>query len=562
MPKVPYIPSSAPFTREQRAWLNGFLVGLFSETEAEADRPWADRTIGGATAQRPSLSLLVMYGSQTGTAEQLAKRLANEAPKHGFVSRLLEMNSFASLDLRKEERLVIVTSTWGDGDPPDNAAAFWMYLSSESAPKLDHLRFSVLALGDKNYGNFCGAGKKFDERLEQLGAKRIHPRADCDVDYEAIAKIWMESLWPRLIECDSSAIQAVLTDTANSNRSPNLQEPQGNADCAQPAAREERPSGGALGQTRPANFENGKSSSSASAYGRANPFPARLLANRRLNAPGSAKDTRHFEISLDRSTLDYQVGDALGVMPSNCPALVDELLQRLGCDGEEAVPDREGVETSLRRALLDHYQITQPAPSFVEAMAERAGDSNLRGLLEAARKSELDQFLYGREVIDLLLQFSNVRFGPVEFVALLRKLKPRLYSISSSPKMHPGEVHLTVAAVRYESYGRGRKGVCSTFLADRAHESTAVSVFVQPSHGFRLPNDPNRPVIMIGPGTGVAPFRAFLEERRALGAKGRNWLFFGDQQQACDFLYRDGTRGHAVRRNIDAPGCGLFPRPT
>jgi sulfite reductase (NADPH) flavoprotein alpha-component len=264
-----------------------------------------------------------------------------------------------------------------------------------------------------------------------------------------------------------------------------------------------------------------------------------LITNRKLNAPGSAKDTRHFEIALEGSDLAYEVGDALGVIPQNCPALVDEIIRALGCDGEEAVAAPSGKETSLRSALLRCYQITKPGSSFLQSVAEKADDAELKSLLEPGLKAELDKFLYGREVIDLLLRCSAARFTPKEFIGLLAKLQPRLYSISSSPKAHPGEVHLTVAAVRYESHSRARKGVCSTFLADRVDAETSVPVFVQTSHGFRLPSDGDRPVVMIGPGTGIAPFRAFLEERRSVGATGKNWLFFGDQQKKCDFLYQE-----------------------
>ena len=504
MAKIPTIPANAPFTAEQRAWLNGYLAGLFSDADsAEAG------TAASSAPAAPAQPLLVMYGSQTGTAEGLAKRLAKEAAQRGFAPRVLELNAFASVDLAREPRLAVITSTWGDGEPPDNALAFWQHLNSDAAPKLDNLTYSVLALGDRNYSDFCGAGKKFDERLATLGAKRVLPRADCDTDYEACVKSWMEGLWPALAPLSGE----VISKTVNSETVPNA---------------------GAPPPTDPLIAD-----SLITAYSRSNPFPARLITNRKLNAPGSAKDTRHFEISLEGSGLSYEAGDALGVMPLNCPALVGEILGALGCDGEEAVAEPSGKETSLRSALLRCFQITKPGSSFLQSIAERAGDAELKALLEPARKADLDKFLYGREVIDLLLRCPTAKFAPKEFVGLLAKLQPRLYSISSSPKAHPGQVHLTVAAVRYESHGRTRKGVCSTFLADRAEADTPVPVFVQVSHGFRLPADGTKPVIMIGPGTGIAPFRAFLEERRATAASGKNWLFFGDQQKSCDFLYQE-----------------------
>jgi sulfite reductase (NADPH) flavoprotein alpha-component len=258
---------------------------------------------------------------------------------------------------------------------------------------------------------------------------------------------------------------------------------------------------------------------------------ARLISSYNLNGAGSAKETRHVEISLAETDLTYEVGDALGVMPANCPELVSEILAALGCDGEEAVAGPSGVETSLRSALLTQYEITRISAALFEAIAEsarRGGRSN--GITR-------DEFTRGREVIDLLLQFPESRINPNEFVQLLNPLKPRLYSISSSPRAHPGEVHLTVGAVRYENHGRARKGVCSTFLSDRVKPGSTVPVYVQPSHGFRLPPDGSTPIVMVGPGTGIAPFRAFLEERQVIGARGRNWLFFGDQHAATDFLY-------------------------
>jgi sulfite reductase (NADPH) flavoprotein alpha-component len=271
-------------------------------------------------------------------------------------------------------------------------------------------------------------------------------------------------------------------------------------------------------------------------YSRKNPFPAQLLTNRLLSGIGSAKEVRHYEISLEDSRLDYEVGDALGVMPTNCPALVSDLLAVLGCDGEEAVAVSGIGETSLRLALSQHYDICRPSSDLLNAAAARSNDPELRALAEPAQRDELKKVLWGREIIDVLARVTSM-FSAIEFVSVLKKLQPRLYSISSSPKAHPGEVHLTVATVRYESHGRARKGVCSTFLADRSGEPARVPVFVQTSHGFRIPADSQRPMIMVGPGTGVAPFRAFLEERRETGATGRNWLFFGDQRRVTDYLY-------------------------
>ncbi len=507
---IPTLPDNAPFSPEQQAWLNGFFAGVFY------DRHGAPGT-GANPPAKSATPLLVAFGSQTGSAQSLAKKFAKEAEKRGFAPAIRELNAIAPADLAKESRCVVITSTWGDGDPPDNAVNFWAQLSAETAPRLENLAFAVLGLGDKNYAEFCGASKKFDERLEKLGAKRLVPRGECDVDYEVAARAWTEALWPAL-----AAGEGVISETVISDQSAAVGNPTDLLNTASLTT--------GLLITDPL----------ITAYSRQNPFPARLKTNRRLNTAGSQKDTRHFEIVLEGSSLSYEAGDALGVVPTNCPTLVEELLAALGAQGEEPVKDAHGKDSTLHQALLRTYIITAPAPALVKDAATRAGNAELLALLDPARKADLDRWIFGRDVVDVLKACPGAKFTPAEFVTHLRKLQPRLYSISSSPKAHPGEVHLTVAAVRYDAHGRGKKGVCSCWLADRvALGETAVPVFVQVSHGFRLPNELTKPVIMIGPGTGIAPFRAFLEERRATAASGQNWLFFGDQQRANDFLYEE-----------------------
>src|ERR1700677_727550 len=278
-----------------------------------------------------------------------------------------------------------------------------------------------------------------------------------------------------------------------------------------------------------------------SAYSRKNPFPSKLIVNRKLTLEGSEKETRHFELSLKDSGLVYEVGDSIGVQPSNCPELVENILHALHASGDEIVPGNDGTPKMLRQALLSDYQITQPSKQFIQALVERGGEAALllRELLDPERKNDLEDYLWGMEYIDFLVGHPSIRFTPEEFVKLLRKLQPRLYSIASSQKAHPEAVHLTIAVVTYESHGRKRKGVASTFLAERAEGDVRVPVFVHSAKGFRLPEDGNTPIIMVGAGTGVAPFRAYLQERRASGAAGKNWLFFGEQRAKSDFLYRE-----------------------
>ena len=506
MTPIPFIPDNAPFTSEQRLWLNGYLAGLFSNARGEVSAEAA-----------PTKPLLVLYGSQTGTAEGLAKKTAKVAEAKGFAPKLVCMEKFDSVDLAKQEHVLVITSTYGDGEPPDNAQGFWNWLSSETAPRLDQTRYSVLALGDTNYPAFCEFGKRCDTRLEDLGAKRVHPRADCDVDYETPAKAWTDGVF--------SALGSVNGDSKMVN-----------------------------GTSESARTASTNHDSPSTIHDRKNPFPARLLVNRKLTGEGSGKEVRHFEIAIAGSELDYEVGDALGVLPSNDPQLVGDLLGVLGFDGEEAVAGPDGGELTLRLALAQHYDITKPGTDLLKAAAARHPGGEIAPLLDPARREDLKKFLWGREVIDLVSGLA-APFTPAEFVKTLKKMQPRLYSIASSPRAHPGEVHLTVGSVRHDSHGRLRGGVCSTFLADRVGADTPLPVFVQPSHGFKLPADPARPVIMVGPGTGIAPFRAFLEDREVTGASGKNWLFFGDQRRATDFLYREQieawlTGGHLARLDL------------
>ena len=446
---LPKLPDSAPFNAEQRAWINGYLAGLFSGSlngEGQTNCLSPLTNLPSAVSRGP---LLFLWGSQTGSAERLAKKFAREAGSRGFEAKALGLDAFSPANLPEARRVCIVTSTYGDGEMPDNAQEFWKGLQNGSSPRLDGLEYSVLALGDRTYVQFCEAGTLFDKRMEELGGKRIHPRTDCDVDFEVPAGAWFAGLMEAL---------APGAATAASGQEPEPEEETG--------------------------------------FNKSNPYPARLKTNRVIVGEGSAKETRHFEIVLNGSGLEYEVGDALGVMPTNCAEFVDEVLRAAGLGGEEILTLSGGLECSIREALLTKLDLA-PFTSKLPTSGTSAGD----------------------------------------LVAPLRNLQSRLYSISSSPKAHPGEVHLTVGIVRYQIEGKPRKGVCSTFLADRAGDT--VPVYIHKSPGFRIPADHAAPVIMVGPGTGVAPFRAFLEERRASGASGKNWLFFGDQHAKSDFLYRE-----------------------
>ena len=478
---VPLIPDTAPFSPEQRAWLNGFLAGVFSRAPSVSN-------VGGVPPPRETLQpLTILFGSQSGSAESLAKKTAKEAGKRGFAPTVMDMAQATPASLAAEKNLLIITSTFGDGEPPDNAKPLHAALATAAGSQpptlnaqLSALRYSVCALGDTNYTLFCQCGKDFDAYLEKLGATRIAPRADCDLDYEKPYTQWLD---------------ATLAALAPSS--------------APPIA------------TRKSAIEN------ETGFSKKNPFPAPVLTVRTLNAPGSAKEVNHVEFSLENSGLAYEAGDALGVIPHNCPTLVADVLAALGCDGEESVPAPDGSSTNLRHALTAHYDLGKPSADLLALCLPNVG-----GVPPPREASP------PHHVIDAL-HAATQKPTPAALIPALKKIQPRLYSISSSPKAVPGQVHLTVGAVRYDHAGRTRKGVCSTFLAERALAHGTVGVFVHSNKAFRPPASADTPMIMVGPGTGIAPFRAFLTERAATGATGKNWLFFGDQRAATDFLYRD-----------------------
>jgi sulfite reductase (NADPH) flavoprotein alpha-component len=469
---------AAELSPEQSLWASGYLAGF------------------GAAGRTPppeaQPGITVLFGSQTGNAEKLARTLHDRLRQAGLAARLETMASYKTAQLKRDRCLLVVVSTHGEGDPPDNARLFHEFLHGRKAPKLDGLRFAVLALGDSSYEYFCKTGRDFDARLEELGATRLRPRADCDVDYEAEAAGWMDGVVAALAETREARVESA---------APRAAEP-------------------------------------ASGHSRKNPFPAPLLDNIPLTGRGSSKEVRHIELSIADSGLRYQPGDSLGVVPGNWPERVADLLDVLGLAPSAPVADGDGAETSLEEALLHRYEITTLTRPFLEKYAELSRSQELAGLLKEENRAVLREFVRGREIIDVLRRYPASGLAAAEFVALLRKLPPRLYSIASSPNANPDEVHLTVGVVRYESHGLRRQGVASTYLADRVGEDGRVPVYVDDNPNFRLPEDPSAPIVMVGPGTGVAPFRAFLAEREATGAGGRNWLFFGDRNFRTDFLYQ------------------------
>ncbi|MFK7692368.1 assimilatory sulfite reductase (NADPH) flavoprotein subunit [Paenibacillus sp. HJGM_3] len=484
-------------TEGQKIWLSGYLAALHSAGSA-AGAP-APQAVPVAGAPAVSREVTVLFGSQTGNSQKLAKKLSGQLQEQGFQVTVSSMIDFKTNTLKKVQNLFVVVSTHGEGDPPDNAISFYEFLHSKRAPQLEGMSFSVLSLGDTSYEFFCKTGKDFDQRLEELGAKRIAPRVDCDVDFDELAGKWI-----------ASVVESLGQATA----------------------------GGSVSAAAAVSVSP-TSAGAASEYSRSNPLQAVVLENLNLNGRGSDRETRHLEISLEDSNLQYEAGDSLGIYPQNHPRLVEELIAAMEWNPDERVPlPKSTEEVPLKEALTSHYEITVLTKPLLEQAAELAPHSGLGELLAPGREQELREYLKGRDLLDLVQDYDLVGVSAQLFVAILRKLPARLYSIASSPKAYPGEVHLTIRKVHYESYGRVRYGVCSTFVSERLKAGEPLPVFVQENPNFKLPANPDTPIIMIGPGTGVAPFRAFLGEREETGAEGKSWLFYGDQHFASDFLYQ------------------------
>ena len=472
----------------QLYWISGYTAGL-----AAAGVPEGGPALGAAqpaATNETQEKLTVLYGSQTGHGEGVARALGDAAAAKGFAVTLKSLADFKPAQLKREKFVTFVVSTHGEGDPPDDAELFHEFLLSSRAPKLDGLRYAVFALGDSSYVNFCQTGREFDSRLAELGAERVLPIVECDVEFDAEARRWQEDVVERL-----------------------------------PTLLDSRPAAPLL-----------RAVENKAAYDRQRPFPATVLSNQKITGGRSDKDVRHIELSLEGSGLVYEPGDSLAVVADNPPALVGELIAHFGF--AEDVPVVAGDETlDLRTALERYFEITAPSLGFLKGWAELAQSESLDGLLAADRQAELKDFFASHQIIDIVRAYPAEVTAP-QFTGLLRKLAPRAYSIASSNTANPDEVHLTVAVVRYDAFGHAHEGAASTYLADRLAEGDSVSVYVERNSRFRLPADDNAPVVMIGPGTGVAPFRAFVEERVERGAAGDNWLFFGDRTFSEDFLYQ------------------------
>ncbi|MGX2968608.1 assimilatory sulfite reductase (NADPH) flavoprotein subunit [Ursidibacter sp. B-7004-1] len=491
-------PETAKFLSEldslELAWLSGFCWAKAKNqgSSLNANLPQANETSVNTVIE--PLSVTILSASQTGNAKSVASKLAERLNAEGIQAKLVSAKDYKAKTIAEERHLFLVTSTQGEGEPPEEGVVLFKLLNGKKAPNLNNLEFAVLGLGDSSYPKFCQAGKDFDQRFAELGGKRLLDRVDADLDFAPTAEQWIEQVVSLLKQKNSQAQPSVqIAETVNS------------------------------------------ASESISIYTKESPFEAPLLTNQKITARQAEKDVRHIELDLAGSGLRYTAGDALGVWFENDPALVAEIISTLHLNPDENV-EVAGKTLSLSQALQKHFELTQNTPAFVKQYAELSGSRKLSNLIKDNEK--FNAYVQNTPLVAVLNDYPTKKLTALQFISLLRPLAPRLYSISSSQAEVGEEVHLSVGVVRFEHNGKLRSGAASSFLADRAEEQGSVRVFVEKNENFRLPNDPSKPIIMIGSGTGIAPFRAFVQQRAAEEAEGKNWLIFGNQRFTQDFLYQ------------------------
>lgn len=495
---------AASVGREQAIWLSGYFAGL-AEMRGDRSREGANvalfpaRVVPASVGTSPApaqAGVALLYGSETGNCRQLAEDFAARLSGKGLAVRVSGMESYKPRQLPHEKILLLITSTHGDGEPPQAAKDFFDFVESQKASRLDGLRYAVLALGDSTYEKYCEAGKRLDRRLEELGAARLASRVDCDVDYDVPADQWMDDIIAAISsEAGADAVLALVPQTLSPSR-----------------------------------------------YSKRNPFSATVIDNLVLSGRGSSKETRHVEISLAGSGLSYQPGDALGIVASNDQTIVENILA-LGGWSENTPVSIGGKDKTLGEALLRDFEVMTATPRFLEQWAARGDSSTLKELLAPGTDHERRRFLRHHHVADIMRAYPVPDFPAEDFLAGLRSMQPRLYSIASSPMAAPDEVHLTVSTVCYQLHGEDRTGLASGYLARKAQVGTTLPVYIEPNPRFRLPAD-EASIIMIGAGTGIAPYRAFLQEREARGALGKSWLFLGERNFRADFLYQTEWQAH------------------
>lgn len=488
----------AGLNANQLTWMSGYLAGLAA---AQDPALTGSHEISTVTAAEPVGNLTILFGSQTGNAKGIAVAYQAKATAAGIPATVVSMADYKPRQIKNETHIAIVVSTHGEGEAPDDAVELHEFLGSKKAPKLPNLKYAVLGLGDTSYEFFCQTAKDFDTRLAALGATAVIERVDCDVDYESASAQWQDDILAKIKdELTAKTTQVPVTSAANTLHSASI----------------------------------------ASIYSKKNPFSGSLLTSQKITGRDSVKDIRHIEISLEDSGIQYQAGDALGVYFLNDSAVVSRIIAAYGLTADESVTIGETTVT-LSKALTEKCELTLSYPTFVKAIAESSGDEALTALL--ADKAALREYLVPRQIVDIAIDYP-VAITAQQLVDACRPLTARLYSIASSQSEVEDEVHLTVALVEYDAHGFTHQGGASGYLATRLEEGAAVQVYVESNDNFRLPADPNTPVIMVGPGTGIAPFRAFMQERDAQGAEGPNWLFFGNPSFTQDFLYQTEWQGY------------------
>ncbi len=482
--------ATSELSSQQMAWISGYFWGL-SQTQPTA-QPQAESHSIAAVASQPAGKLTIIYASQTGNAKGLAETLHAEADAAGIHAEVFSAGDYKGKNLAKATHLIIIASTHGEGEAPDDAIELHEFLQSKKAPNLSHLKYAVIGLGDSSYEFFCQTAKDFDSYLNKLGAESVLERLDCDVDYEAQAAQWR-----------ASALEVVQQTLST-------------------------------GEAEVVQLPVGQSQASVSQYTKQNPYDAALLTSQKITGRNSGKDVRHIEIDLEGSGLTYQPGDALGVWYDNDPALAARVIAQVGLT-ENTQVDVDGVSLVLLEALTKHYEITNANPQLVTQYASLSGSKKLEKLL--SDKDKLRAYAGNTQVLDVLAE-KKTKLTAEQLQGLLRRLTPRLYSIASSQQEVGEEVHLTVGVVEYQQGEETRQGGASSFLSHRLEEGENVRVFVEANKHFKLPENDDTSIIMVGPGTGIAPFRAFVQERESREASGKSWLFFGDRTFTEDFLYQ------------------------
>ena len=494
----------AGLNRDQLTWVSGYMAGM----AASAGGTVAPVAGTAPVAQSNTSTLTILYGSQTGNAKHLAQAFQAQAEAAGYTSKLVSMADYKPRQLKSETHVVAYVSTHGEGDAPDDAIELHEFLGGKKAPKLPNLKYAVLGLGDSSYEFFCQTGKDFDSRLAAQGATAIIPREDCDVDYEAQAQSFADKL-----------IASLKDDLA----------------------------GAPAGQALATQTGDAVTSGASSTYTKKAPFTAAILDSQKITGRDSVKDIRHIEISLEDSGITYQAGDALGVWFKNAETLVDELIGLVSLNAAEEVTV-DDTAMPLKQALTEKLELTLSYPNFIKAYQSATGSSSLAELLED--KATLRTYMAERQIVDIVRDHPG-QISAQALVDALRPLTPRLYSIASSQTEVEDEVHLTVAHVDYEAFGVRHQGGASGFLCEHGVAAGEVEIFVEQNDNFRLPENNDTPVIMVGPGTGIAPFRAFMQERDAQDAQGKNWLFFGNPHFTQDFLYQVEWQGYVKSGLLD-----------